>query len=121
MLFADANAARDFAARLALTNALGAPFVSAKVSTLGGEKNVAVMLCVSLDDQETWQNNILENSRYFRMSINNDGAIEQLTLAGIKQKFRKSRVKTLDDAFAKIANYVMLLNVGQVKPEDCDM
>lgn len=119
MLFADANAARDFAARLA--NKLDAPFVRASVSTLGGEKNVAVMLSVSLDARETWANDIMENSRYFHMDIGNDGVIEQFTLCGIATKFRKSRVKTLDDVIAKLVAYLLRIAADQVKPDDCDM
>ena len=46
-----------------------APVVTAQVSALGGEERASLMIMVSLDPKSEWYNNILENSRYFRVII----------------------------------------------------
>lgn len=94
--------ALDIAERL---KSLPVPYVSARVSQLGGAHRAATMVAVSLDPRESWSNGIFENSRHAKFSVNpEDGTIEQLT--GWKvPKFRKARFKTPAEAVAKIAKW----------------
>ena len=83
-----------------------APVVGVQVSDLGGAKNVSILILVSLDKKEDWPNHILENSRYSRWHFYNDGTLEQFTRSKIDMKFRKTRVKTVDEAMGKINTYL---------------
>ncbi len=90
-----------------LNSDIDAPVVSAKYSTLGGERNVSILVALSLDPKESWSNGIYENSRYMRFHINTDGVIEQFRKAHtINDKFRKIRVKTIDQLISKINDYL---------------
>lgn len=108
MLFeADKDKAVEAAKKL--QNGLIAPFVSAKLSTLGGIQKASIMLAVSLDKPDTWNYGIFENSRYFRMSVEIDGTLENISGSSRTVKFRKRKVKTLDEAIAKINAYIQEL------------
>lgn len=95
------------------------PYVSIKKACLG---NDTIMLCVSFDLKETWRNGYLENSNYFRISIEENGVIEQF-VCGLYQKgsfisfdnrlnmkFRKATVKSFDSAVMKIVQYCNNIN-----------
>jgi hypothetical protein len=88
-----------------------APYVNAYYSSLGGEKNISVLVTVSLDEKETWANKILENSRYFKLHITNDGRLEMFTKSHkISEKFRKTKVKSVDEAINKINTFINGVN-----------
>jgi hypothetical protein len=52
------------------------PYVATKVSTLGGENRATIFFTFSLDKPSTWENNILQNSRYFIFSVTYKGEVE---------------------------------------------
>lgn len=85
-----------------------APFVRCQTSSLGGIARSAVLIAISLDPKETWQNGIFENSRSGRISISREGVVEhfsgQFSTGGFSNRynFRKYRAKTLDAAITKI-------------------
>ena len=79
-----------------------APFVRVDKSTLGGPANVSILILVSLDEKKDWENDILENSIYFRMHLLNDGTLEHFSGYTHRINFRKSRVKSSADVVAKI-------------------
>jgi len=81
---------------------VNAPYVTSRVSYLGGE--VTLMVTVSLDKRSDWVNGILENSRYAKFSIESDGTIEHFS--GSLPKFRKCKVVDLDSAVAKLNTWV---------------
>lgn len=86
---------------------ISAPVVKPKYSTLGGEKNVSVLLSISLDPTDSWFNGIYQNSRYSQFHIFKDGAIEQFSMSyKIPAKFRKTKVKSIDDVVKKINDYI---------------
>ncbi|KKN59645.1 hypothetical protein LCGC14_0539720 [marine sediment metagenome] len=88
-----------------------APYVHASVSTLGGVARASVLLRVSLDPKSKWANGIFQNSRYFQMSLDRDGVLEQFSLHyRLPKKFRKAKAKSLADAVLKINKYI-----GQVR------
>lgn len=80
------------------------PFVNAYPSNLGGNENIAIMLGVSLDPKDKWTNGIYQNSRFANIIIDNNGDMEMFTKQyTLKEyKFRKTKVKSIDDAIAKL-------------------
>jgi len=95
-------------------NGIKAPFVRVYVSTLGGADRPTIMLTVSLDPKDRWNNDILENSRYFKMAYYPNGTMEAFTQSyKMMSKFRKTKAKSVDDAIAKINKYIELQ--GEVK------
>lgn len=105
----DVDSADDFVKDL--EKSIKAPFVKAQKSTLGGPKNVSVLLRLSLDPKNEWVNNIFENSRYMHFHFDNKGTIEQFGKDyRIKMKFRKARVKDTASAIKKINDYIMKVN-----------
>lgn len=88
-----------------LKRQINAPYVGGYKSTLGGAHRVSLLLVVSLDPRETWQNGILENSRYTKLSIYVDGTIEDISGHGMT-RFRKSRAKSFDDVINKINKWI---------------
>jgi hypothetical protein len=55
------------------------PYVRIKVSTLAGEDRATIFFTFSIDRQSTWDNGIMENSRYFIFSITYKGDVECVT------------------------------------------
>lgn len=55
------------------------PYVNINYSTLGGNDNISILLIVSLDNKSIWINNILENSRYIKLYIDNKGYCEYVS------------------------------------------
>jgi hypothetical protein len=107
----DVDSAKDAVAKMKLK--IKAPYLGVQYSTSGGGKNV-IYIVISLDNMSTWTNGILENSRYFRMSIDNDGTMGIFSGSHLlrQYKFRKTKAKSVDDAIAKINKYVELASKG---------
>jgi len=91
---------------VAVQPALQGVYVRVFYSNLGGNENASLMVLVSLDDPATWTNHILENSRYVRFQLGNNGVLEQFVRSGVKDKFRKTRVTSLAQAAEKINKYL---------------
>ena len=97
----DANASAKL-----MQSKIEAPYVGAQVSTLGGKERVTILLVVSLDKKEDWSNHILENSRYMRFHFYNTGVLEEFSGSRFSKKFRKTTVKSVAEAIAKINQYI---------------
>lgn len=94
----------------ALRPSIKAPFVNMKMSTLGGPERATIMLTISLLPREEWRYGIYENSPGMRFSIHRTGEVEQFYRSPeISKKFRKIRVRSLDEAISKINAYVSVL------------
>jgi hypothetical protein len=85
-----------------LKEGLNFPFVACYFSTLGGSDNVSILLCISEDKKEDWQNNILENSRYRKIDISNDGQVENFTCGASLKYMRKFTGKSIEHIIEKI-------------------
>lgn len=85
---------------------IDAPYVGAQYSRLGGAGRESVLIVASLDPRESWKNGILENSRYTRFHLGSDGVLEQFTRSRGLTTFRKTRVKDIGEAVAKINKYL---------------
>lgn len=104
---AGAHPVLDQALALAeMLKSLPVPYVSTRISQLGGPARAAVGLSLSLDPRNTWSNGIFENSRHARFMLDcAEGSIAMI--AGWKvPKFRKARFKTNADAVAKITKWL---------------
>ena len=88
-----------------IKNSLKSPCVGVIYSTLGGKDRASVLLCVSLDSSDDWVNNILENSRYARFSINYDGTIENF-MSSQCSHMRKTKYKSIEEAISKIQKWI---------------
>jgi hypothetical protein len=84
-----------------------APYVSCYSSNLGGSENVSILFKLSLDLEYTWINNIFENSRYMHFYLANGGTLEQFKCSyKVSKKFRKRKVKSIDDLIIKVNKYI---------------
>jgi RNA-splicing ligase RtcB len=97
-----------------LRKALKVPFANVQLSTLGGAQNAAVMVMLSLDPKEKWANGIFQNSRYMGFHLSLNGTMEQFSLTHTLRgkKFRKTRVKSMDEFVDKINKYVAIVSKG---------
>lgn len=84
-----------------------APHVGVGFSTLGGEERASVMFTIGLDPKETWNNNILQNSRYGKFHLGADGVLELHSAAWRNvAKFRKTKVKSVADVISKVSVWI---------------
>jgi hypothetical protein len=84
-----------------LIEKINVPRKSTEVSTLGGVDNVSIILKLSLDPKESWQNGILHNSRYGMFHICNTGKVECFSGESFRG-FRSSTAKTFAHVILKI-------------------
>jgi hypothetical protein len=89
----------DFIQKL---NSLKVSYVNATYSNLESKDNIVVYVTISLDNKNSWNNRIIENSRYSKFRIERNGTIERI--AGNLPKFKKSFAKTQDDVISKFSD-----------------
>ena len=87
---------------------LKVPFVSAQVSTLGGDMDASLMLTISLDKKEDMKGGMLQNSRTANFKLDRNGALEQFSKSYKipTKKMRKTKVTSLKAAAQKINAWV---------------
>lgn len=89
---------------------LKAPYTNARVSTLGGKGRYSIGFNFSLESKDKWKNGIFENSRGAKFMLNHDGSLEHISgnLAKYPEKhvMRKSKVKSVADAIAKVNKFI---------------
>lgn len=100
----DLSMAESLASRI--KKEINAPFVNAKISTLGGKHRPSVMVSISLDPKDEWENKIFQNSDWMMFSINYDGIIDQHARSHEVKNFRKARFKSPDEVIQKINRYL---------------
>jgi hypothetical protein len=76
------------------------PYVHVQHSTLGGSENVSILLTISLSPKHEWNNGILQNSKYAKIHIHNNGLTEQFS--GYQLKLRKFTAKNVAEIIKKI-------------------
>ena len=95
------------------------PFVNINTGCLGGD---TLYLVISLQPKNEWNHGILENSQYFRMSIDIDGSMEVFTQClykkgqrnyegRVKTKFRRCKATHLGDVVERIKKFIDKVNV----------
>jgi len=83
-----------------------APFVHTQYSTLGGVERASMIVTISYQEKKDWTNNILQNSPYAMFHLGYDGVLEQFSRGMKVEKFRKTRVKDVDEAIDKINGFL---------------
>ncbi len=81
---------------------LQAEYKQVNISMLGGRERVCLIIKVSLDKKENWENCIFHNSRYYIIGIYHNGEVENFSKGLGLTKIRKKTVKSLSDAI----NYI---------------
>lgn len=89
-----------------LNKGIKAPFVVAKISMLGGKERVVIIIIISMNKKEDWPNNIFENSKYIKLNFSNTGELGLITQSKFDKKFRKTKVKSINDAINKINKFL---------------
>ena len=85
------------------------PFVGAYTSSLGGPEHTTVMIRATLEPEDKWPHGIWQNAKYMMFSFEQNGTLELFNRSHkIGAKFRKTRVKSVDDAVAKINAFVQV-------------
>jgi hypothetical protein len=82
------------------------PYVKVDRSALGGEDKASILITVSLDPRESWRNGILQNSRYRQFHVR-EGGLESFSGYNTP-KFRKSRIKSIEDVIKKLSDWKKL-------------
>jgi hypothetical protein len=108
----DENNVEQFIERLKTELVLPNSNISIKgnYSTLGGVSRMSILLLIMFDLRDQWAHGILENSHYARFHISKDGIIELFSSGDVKNRFRKTRVKSQDDAIKKLIMWEQLEN-----------
>ncbi len=88
-----------------MLTAINAPYAKDSVSTLGGRERASLYIVISLDKPIEWANGILENSRYARYSLDQNGNLEHFSGHGMPH-MRKTKVKTHREAIDKINKHI---------------
>lgn len=90
------------------------PFIQVQKGCLGDDN---IMLLLSFEPKEKWVNGYIENSNYFRMIVESNGAMEVFTQSlyvnkiisyetRLKIKFRKCTVKDKENVIRKIKEFI---------------
>jgi hypothetical protein len=89
------------------------PYYNVTKGTFG---NDSIYLAVSFQSKDEWAHKIFENSPYFRMAIYDSGEMEVFTNTVYKTqnnkeiktkvKFRKTKVKSIDEVIKKLTNFI---------------
>lgn len=74
-------------------------------SALGGEDRASIIVRATSQKKEDWSYGILHNAHYAMFSLTYDGKIELFAKHHESPKFRKCKVKSLQDAAGKIIAY----------------
>lgn len=92
-----------------IQNDVKAPYVDVGKPPL--DDGTSIYVHVSLDKKKDWAHGYFINSRHSTFFIYKDGIVEQTDKSyQIKDKFRKSKARSIDEAINKINKYVELIN-----------
>ena len=85
---------------------LKAGWGSVSKSTLGGDKNVAIMIKLTIEPEKDWPNKILQNARFAMIRIATDGTMEMFASHRNLKNMRKTKVKSAKDVVNKINTWI---------------
>lgn len=91
---------------------INAPYVGVSLSTLGGAHRASLFMSISLDPKETWKHNIFENSQSFKIGVDYQGIVEQISGKRVI-KIRKKVVKNKEELVAYINKNINTLSSEQ--------
>jgi len=79
-----------------------AEYKTGQISTLGGKERPSLILRISKDKKEDWENGIYHNSRYYIIHIDYEGRLECFSHGLDTNKIRKKTVKDIKQALEYI-------------------
>ena len=86
---------------------LKVPFVHGYITTFGDVNRPSLMLTISLDKKSTWGNGYLENSKYGKFHIENNGIMTMISGDyNLKPWMRKTRYKNKNEIVTKLNKYI---------------
>ena len=83
-----------------------APVVNATSSPLGGMERPSILITVILQPKDEWANGIVHNAKYVRFHLNFTGTLEQVASNQVKQRMRKTRVDSVEEAIEDINRFL---------------
>ena len=83
-----------------------AGWVSVEKSTLGGDKNVAILIKLTLETEKDWPNKIMQNARFGMLRIATDGTMEMFASGHKVKNMRKTKIKSAKDVVSKINTWI---------------
>ena len=89
-----------------IQNGIDAPWANVEKSTLGGDENVALMIKISLDPKEDWNNKIYQNSRFAMNRLGANGEMEMFASHRNLKNMRKTKFKSPKDVISKINTWI---------------
>ena len=89
-----------------------AGWVSVGKSTLGGDKNVAILIKLTLETEKEWPNKIMQNARFGMLRIATDGTMEMFASGYKVKNMRKTRIKSAKDVVSKINTWIKKVDEG---------
>ena len=89
-----------------IQNGIDAPWANVEKSTLGGDENVALMIKISLDPKEDWNNKIYQNSRFAMIRLGANGEMEMFASHRNLKNMRKTKFKSPKDVISKINTWI---------------
>jgi hypothetical protein len=99
-----------------LNSNINAPVVNATKATIGTD---SIIIKLSLDEKDTWFNNIFMNSRFLMIHLFMDGTMELFSKSHqIKHKFRKTKFKSPEDATNKINKFISIIEDNELNEND---
>ena len=89
-----------------IQDGIDAPWAGVEKSTLGGDENVALMIKISLDPKEDWNNKIYQNSRFAMIRLGANGEMEMFASHRNLKNMRKTKFKSPKDVISKINTWI---------------
>jgi len=83
-----------------------AGWISVQSSNLGGDKNVAILIKLTLEKEKDWPHNILQNASYGMLRIATDGTMEMFASDRRVKNMRKTKIKSAKDVVSKINTWI---------------
>jgi len=90
---------------------------SVSKSTLGGDKNVAIMIKLAIEPEKDWPNKILQNARFAMIRIATDGTMEMFASHRNLKNMRKTKIKSAKDVVNKINTWIKKVDEEVVTEE----
>jgi len=85
-------------------------------STLGGDKNVAILIKLTLEPEKEWPNKILHNATYGMIRIATDGTMEMFASDRKVKNMRKTRIRSAKDVVSKINAWIKKVDEDFIVP-----
>jgi hypothetical protein len=81
------------------------PVCYVSISTLGGVERTSIYMTICFDPKETWINNILENSKYMKISIDHELNVRHFS-GKMPERMRGFKAFDFQNVIDKIARFV---------------